>query len=157
MISLSELSKREQEYLETIYILLKKKNIVRVKDIANMLKVKPSSVVEFLDKLSRKGLVHYVKRELIQLTENGLRIAEELYKRHLALKEFLMLVLNLPEEIAEKDACYIEHGIHEETLSRIMKFVELIKSCPVGSPKFLENLQHYYREGKCPVTCKCCN
>jgi len=146
-------SKREEEYLEAMYILMERKGIIRIKDLAKILKIKPSSVVEYLDRLRRKGLVHYEKHELITLTDKGLKIAKEIYKRHVALKEFLMLLLKIPEDIAEEDACYIEHKIHEITLDRIIKFIRFIKECPKGFPDFLKYLYYYYEYEKHPRIC----
>lgn len=120
-------SKREEEYLEAMYILVKNKGVIRVKDLSRILNVKPASVVEYLDKLASKGLVRYEKYGSITLTKEGLEIAEEIYRRHVALKEFLTLILGVPKDIAEKDACYIEHGIHDETLDRLVKLVEYFK------------------------------
>jgi len=137
-------SKREEEYLEALYILTKEKKPIRIKNLAKMLKVKPSSVIEYLDKLSKKGLVYYEKHEVVMLTEKGIKIAEQIYKRHTALKQFLMLLLKIPEDIAEKDACYIEHEIHEITLTRIIQFVEFVTNYPGGMPEFLKQLEYYY-------------
>ena len=120
-------SKREEEYLEAMYILVKNKGVIRVKDLSRILNVKPASVVEYPDKLASKGLVRYEKYGSITLTKEGLEIAEEIYRRHVALKEFLTLILGVPKDIAEKDACYIEHGIHDETLDRLVKLVEYFK------------------------------
>lgn len=120
-------SKREEEYLEAMYILIKNKGVIRVKDLSRILNVKPASVVEYLDKLASKGLIRYEKYGSITFTKEGLEIAEEIYRRHVALKEFLTLILGVPKDIAEKDACYIEHGIHDETLDRLVKLVEYFK------------------------------
>ena len=141
-------SKREEEYLEAIFILSKRKRRVRVKDLSDMLKVKPSSVVEYLDKLARKGFIIYLKREEVSLTEKGREIVEKVYMKHVALKEFLMLLLKVPEEVAEEDACYIEHGIHDLTISRVLKFIEFVKNYPGGKPEFLKQLEHYYEYGE---------
>ncbi|MHA1593875.1 MAG: metal-dependent transcriptional regulator [Candidatus Baldrarchaeia archaeon] len=146
-------SKREEEYLEALYILAKEKEVIRIKDVARMLRVKPSSVVEYLGKLSQKGLVRYEKREFVTLTDEGRRIAEEIYRRHVALKKFLMLLLRVPEDIAERDACYIEHGIHEVTLTRILRFIEFVENCPVGVPEFLKHLEYYYAHNEYPPEC----
>jgi len=143
-------SKREEEYLEALYILTKEKKPIRIKNLAKMLKVKPSSVIEYLDKLSKKGLVHYEKHELIMLSEKGFKIAEQIYKRHTALKQFLMLLLKIPEEIAEKDACYIEHGIHEITVTRIVQFVEFVINYPNKTSEFLKQLERYYEHSTHP-------
>jgi len=143
-------SKREEEYLEALYVLAKEKKPIRIKNLAKILKIKPSSVIEYLDKLSKKGLVHYEKHEVVMLTEKGAKIAEQIYKRHIALKQFLILLLKIPEDIAEKDACYIEHEIHEITLARIIKFVEFVTNYPGGTPEFLKQLEYYYSHNTYP-------
>jgi len=143
-------SKREEEYLEALYILTIEKKPIRVKNLAKILKVKPSSIIEYLDKLSKKGLVHYEKHEIIGLTEKGIEIAKQIYRRHTALKQFLMLLLKIPEEIAEKDACYIEHGIHEITVTRIVQFIEFVMNYPNKTSEFLKQLEHYYTHSTRP-------
>jgi len=123
-------NRREEEYLEALYLLRRKDEAIRVKTLAEMLNVKPSSIVEYLDKLARKGLVKYVKHEAITLTDEGARLAEAIYKRHEALKEFLMTFLRLPEDIAEDDACNIEHELHDLTVNRIVKLMVFFKENP---------------------------
>ena len=135
-------SKREEEYLEAMYILMLRKGSIRVKDLAELLQIKPPSVVEFLDRLASKGLVKYEKHGVIELTEKGIEIAKRIYERHEALKKFLRNVLNLPEEIAEEDACKIEHYLHEETIRRIIKFLEFLEKFELGK-KLLQELNRY--------------
>jgi len=123
-------NRREEEYLEALYLLWRKDEAIRVKALAEMLNVKPSSIVEYLDKLARKGLVKYVKYEAITLTDEGARVAEAVYKRHEALKKFLMTFIKLPEDIAEDDACSIEHELHDLTVNRIVKLMDFFKENP---------------------------
>lgn len=124
-------------------MLLERKKVVRVKDLAEILGVKPASVVNFLDRLRDKELVSYEKYGAILLTETGRRIAQRIYEKHATLKEFLRDILKVPEDIAEKDACYIEHGIHEETLDRIVKFIEFVKSYSREKGDFLEEFEAF--------------
>jgi len=132
--------RREEDYLEAMYILIKRKGVIRVKDLSEILNIKPPSVVDYLNKLASKGLIKYEKHGSIALTDEGLRVAKEVYKKHLALKEFLTLVLGLPEHIAEEDACYIEHRIHDITLNRLIKLVEYFKNNPKAK-KILEEIK----------------
>lgn len=115
-------SKRCEEYLEIIYCMVKRGEKPRVNRIARELGVKPSSVVEFLRKLREKGFIVYEAGGEIHLTEKGLDLAKSVFNRHQAIKRFLVSI-GVSEEIAEKDACYIEHGIHEETLRKLIEFV----------------------------------
>jgi len=126
----SRRSRREEEYLEALYVLWKRDETIRVKVLAEMLNVKPPSIVEYLNKLARKGLVKYVKHGAITLTDEGARLAEAIYKRHEALKEFLMTLLKLPEDIAEDDACSMEHELHDLTVNRIVKLMDFFKENP---------------------------
>jgi len=119
--------RREEEYLEAIYIVKLNKGVVRVKDLALMLKVKPSSIVAYLTRLSSKGLVRYVKGEHIELTLKGEEMAKRIYHKHLVIREFLHRVLGLPRDIAEEDACYIEHGVHDETVKRMEEIISKVK------------------------------
>ncbi|WP_048058166.1 metal-dependent transcriptional regulator [Pyrococcus yayanosii] len=134
-----KISKREEEYLEVMYLLQKDKGVIRVKDIAKILKVRPPSVVDALKKLSQKGLVQYEKYDRILLTEEGKRIAEKTHLKHLLLTQFFTDVLGIPTDIAEEDACQFEHYVHEITLQRIKEFIEYIQeNCPYVLKQFLK-------------------
>jgi len=135
--------RREEEYLEAMYILMKRKKVIRVKDLSKILKVKPPSVIGYLKKLAEKGLIYYEKYGYIFLTDEGLAVAERIYKRHIALKDFLSEILMLPNEVAERDACEMEHVLQDITLKRIVKLTEFIKKHSERSPQFLGALKEH--------------
>ena len=138
--------KRFEDYLEAIYLLEQEKGIARVRDLSRILNVKPSTVVEHLEKLSREGLIMYEKREYIRLTDRGKAIAEKIYEYHKIIRRFLKEVLMLPEDIAEEDACYIEHGIHKETIERLKMFLEYLDKCLEDRTKFFDELRKHYEQ-----------
>ncbi len=117
------LSRRAEEYLELIHIMLKNGERPKIREIARRLGVRPSSVVEYLKRLESKGYIVYEKGGHIYLTEKGLKYAESIYERHKILTKFLEL-LGVPHDVAEEDACYIEHGIHDITLEKIISFIK---------------------------------
>jgi len=121
-----ELSKTAEDYLEVMYVLEKQYGRIRIKDIADRLGVRPSSVIEYLKRLDNEGLVSYKPGSRARLTDKGKRLAEKIYKRHEIIKEFLIL-LGVPDDIADKDACYIEHGIHPITLEKVIEFIKRIR------------------------------
>ncbi len=106
-----------------IHIMLKNGEKPKIREIARRLGVRPSSVVEYLKRLESKGYIVYEKGGHIYLTEKGLKYAESIYERHRILTKFLEL-LGVPHDIAEEDACYIEHGIHDITLEKIIRFIK---------------------------------
>ncbi|AFK22639.1 metal-dependent transcriptional regulator [Pyrococcus sp. ST04] len=124
-----------------MYLLQKNKGVIRVKDIARVLRVKPPSVVDALKKLAEKGLIEYEKYDRILLTEEGRKIAEETYSKHLLLTEFFTNVLGIPPDIAEEDACQFEHYVHDITIQRIKEFISYIQeNCPYVLKQFLKKV-----------------
>ncbi len=134
-----------ENYLEAIYLISKRRQKVRISDISSVLKVKAPTVTEMVQKLADRGLVSYRPYERnIQLTVEGEAEAVKVMKKHSVLKGFLQL-LGVSEEVAEEDACKIEHHIHHETMSRLSKFIEFIQKNP-ESPRLLETFRNFCRE-----------
>ena len=117
------LTKALEDYLKVIYIIqvMKKKRVVRVRDIALFMHVRMSSVTSALKKLSDLGLINYSKRNYVELTDKGKELASQLYKRWEIIYLFLKDILKVKEETARRDACRIEHVISEETYDAIRK------------------------------------
>lgn len=105
------------------------KGYARTKDIAEELNIQPPSVVEMIQKLSQTGFVTYRKYEGVTLTDNGRKIAEVVKDRHETLRSFLEL-FRVPEAIATKDACKMEHELSPETLAQIRLFSAFLKESP---------------------------
>lgn len=110
-------------YIETIYLLKSKKDKVHAIDIANHLGYAKSSVSRALNILKTKEFIVIAPNGEIDFTTSGEAIAKEIYDRHNVLTEFLKK-LGLKEDVAENDACRIEHVISKETLSAIKNFLK---------------------------------
>lgn len=140
-----------EDYVELVYDVQKGKKRVHTNDIASALDINPASVTEIFQKLSAEGYVSYKKYIGIKLTDKGRNVALKIKKKHNTLKEFLML-LGIDKNIAEKDACEMEHILHPSTMDTVIKFVEVVKQCEV-TPFWLKRLKEYVRTGKlseCP-------
>ncbi|MEX2690003.1 MAG: metal-dependent transcriptional regulator [Candidatus Njordarchaeum guaymaensis] len=119
-----ETTRALEEYLKTIYILKRKGHkVVRVRDIAKKMNVKMSSVTDALKRLSREDLVEYQKREYVDLTKKGKRLAEKLYKRWTILFFFFSEVLGVSKDIANDDACKVEHTLSDQTINALKGFI----------------------------------
>lgn len=114
-----QLSASLEDYLEAIYHIVAKKNAARAKDIVERLGVHNSSVTQALRSLSDKGLVNYAPYDLVTLTEAGQEAAASVVERHRALRSFLLEVLGLDSEQAERDACRLEHATSPDVLERL--------------------------------------
>jgi DtxR family Mn-dependent transcriptional regulator len=118
----SELSRRAEDYLKTIFEISQEKGYARIKDVSNHRGVKPSCVVEMMGKLHNKGYIFHKRYEGIFLTPKGEEIGRVIKDRHETIRDFLVLI-QVPESIAEKDACIMEHELHYETVEQIRNLV----------------------------------
>ena len=117
------MTKALEDYLEEVHVLILQKGKARVRDVAHDLHVKMPSVVKALAELKKLGLVMQEPYGDIELTIKGRRLAANVLSRHTLLKAFLVK-LKVPEELADKDACLMEHILSATTLERIRDFVE---------------------------------
>lgn len=113
-----------EDYIETIYLLKKKKGMVRSIDVATELGFSRPSVSRAVGILKDDGYITVEKDGELVLTELGLKKAKSVYERHTNLTKFLMITAGVDEETAENDACRIEHIISKETFKGIKKFVK---------------------------------
>jgi len=146
------ISKKIEDYLEAIYNVIKRKGYARTTDIAECLEVKPSTVTEMFRKLDSKGFIEYRKYEGAVLTNSGYKIGEAVKGRHDALFNILKF-LRVPDDIADKDACTMEHGLDPVTVIQIKKFVNFVNNCPKGKPDWLNHFKQYSETGEFPPEC----
>lgn len=106
-------------YLETISLLHDRNRVARVTDIARELHVSKPSVHVALHELERRGLIQHENYGEVFLTAEGKLASAAIRQRHDLLTAFLRDELGVSAEVAEKDACRIEHVISEETLAKI--------------------------------------
>jgi len=138
-----KLSPSKEDYLKAIFILSSKGKLVRNKDLANYLAVKPPSAAIAIKQLAQEGLVRHKPYGHIELTNRGLKIAREIYNRHKTLVAFLSNLLGLERKTAERDACHIEHALSTQAMDRIVRFLQFLEACPAHEPRCLAAF-HYY-------------
>jgi len=119
-----------EDYLETIYRILRVHSVARVKDIALEMDVSPASVSPAMKRLADKELIRYSKRNYIELTEKGLFLARRTITRHNLLSRFLTEILGIDTEQAETDACSMEHYLSNTSMERLAAFFEFLAACP---------------------------
>lgn len=114
------LSKSKEDYLEAVLINIQTKGACRMTDIANYLGYSRASVSVALKKLEDE---QYIYRDdwRILLTEQGMKIAEEMLIKHTLFKNWF-LALGVEEKVADEEACQIEHALSDETFIKISKY-----------------------------------
>lgn len=110
--------KASEDYLESMLMMQEKYGYIRSIDVASHLGVTKPSVSYATKKLRENGYITMDKDGLISLTDSGLSVARSMLERHHTITAFLM-ELGVEKEIAEIDACKIEHDISAQTFDAI--------------------------------------
>ena len=118
-----KIHKSAEDYLEMILRLTEEKGYARSVDIAMGLSVSKPSVSVAMKQLREGGYILMDKENYISLTDTGMAIARNIYDRHKALTKILIQI-GVSPEIAQDDACKIEHDISPETYNAIVKVLE---------------------------------
>lgn len=120
----TRISEALEDYLEAIYLFSRKKSSVRITDIAIHLGISKPSVNRAVNTLKKQGYVSHEPYGDVILTEKGRALGYDLYDRHRMIKKFLINVLHLSVDEAEKEACQIEHNISQSTVDKMVRFME---------------------------------
>ena len=110
-----------ENYLEAILMASNVKKDVHAIDIVNMLNFSKPSVSVMLKKLRDDGYIEIDDNQHLHLTKKGLAIAKKIYERHEILTKIL-IAIGLDEDVAEDDACKIEHDLCDETFEAIKNY-----------------------------------
>ena len=132
-----------EDYLETIYQIEEERGVARVNEISKSLRVSYPSTSGILKKLNDMGLVVHERYGYIRLTEEGKRIAADTLERHHTLYRFFRDVLGINAEVAEADACKVEHAVSDSLLSKLIKFVHFVQNCSKDKPGCLQRFSRF--------------
>jgi DtxR family Mn-dependent transcriptional regulator len=115
-----------EEYVEVIHLLEEEDGRAQTGRIARELRVRPPSATEMLQKLKDKGLLRYETYSGANLTPAGQRLARELKRRHSVIADFLEII-GVEREVANADACQMEHHVSRESVEQLEKFIEFAR------------------------------
>ena len=122
---MEKISTSHEDYLEAIVMLGgTTEQSVRSVDVAKQMDVSKASVNKAVGLLKEKGLVEQPYYGDITLTESGYEYAQAVYKRHRYLTAFLSKQLGIPEDVAEDEACLMEHAISDESFKKSVTYIE---------------------------------
>jgi DtxR family Mn-dependent transcriptional regulator len=151
-----------ENYLEVILELERTHKVARAKDIADRLQIQRGSVTGALKTLRDKGLINYKPYSFVTLSDLGKAVAKDITYRHKVLEDFLTSILRIDPKSASATACRMEHAIDENTLKRLVCFIDYLHQCPRAGREWLESFINYCESGeiekenclKCIADCK---
>ena len=120
------LGRTKEDCVVAIYILGKRRKIVRSVDIANSLGITKPSVSVMLRSLEEDGFVNKASAEdlyELTLTEKGLAFAEQLHERRCFFTD-LLIWAGVSRDVAEREACELEHALSYESFNLVRSAVD---------------------------------
>lgn len=117
------INESSENYLESILMLAMEKDQVRSIDVVNKMNYSKPSISIAMKRLREEGKITMDESGHIYLTEEGEAIARKILERHEFFRRFLV-TMGVSEDIAEEEACRIEHDISQETFEIIRTYVQ---------------------------------
>ncbi len=117
------ISKSQEEYLKTMYILKNKEKEIRVTDIANAMNISKPSVNKAIKILKENKLINYETYGKIELTQEGEDLAKKLLEAYDIVYLFLKDIIGLENDIAKEEAERIKLVMSDSTLNKLAKYV----------------------------------
>lgn len=122
---MEKMSMSHEDYLEAMVMLgADESTTVRSVDVAEKLGVSKASVSKAVSGLREAGYLDQAHYGTIRLTDRGLERGRAVLGRHEMLTRFLTKALGIPADVAEREACQMEHAISDESLEKWSAFIE---------------------------------
>lgn len=117
------ISPSKEDYLKAIYQLNGAHENVSNKDLAAELSVSAASVTEMNNRLVKEELIAHIPYKGVQLTESGLRTANQLVRKHRIWEVFLYEKLGFKWDEVHAEADRLEHASSDALIERLSEFL----------------------------------
>ncbi len=126
----NKISENIEEYLEVLYRNGSNKEQVSTTKLSKELGIAPGSVTQMLKKLEKLGYIDYTPYKGATLTDEGMKIAQKITRKHRILEKFLIDVLKIKEENVHDQACEMEHTLSDEAERALCAMLNNPDVCP---------------------------
>ena len=122
----------KEDYLKCIYEIGTHTKKITNKEIAAQMQVSPPAVTEMIKKMKAEKLIVKDKTSGYLLTDLGLHLVSELYRKHRLIEAFLVHDLGYTTDQIHEEAEVLEHTVSELFVERLEKMLSYPETCPHG-------------------------
>ncbi len=130
----SDLIDTTEMYLRTIYELVEEGIVPLRARIAERLHQSGPTVSQTVARMERDGLVTVEGDRHLQLTDDGMRLAVRVMRKHRLAERLLTDVIGLDWELVHAEACRWEHVMSETVERRLLELLGHPTESPYGNP-----------------------
>ena len=124
----NSLSMASEDYLESVYRIMLEQDAfetgIRSVDVAEQLEVSKASVNKAISNLKEHGMVEQTRYGRVTLTPAGIEYGKDVWHRHRTLRLFLTDQLGVDPDVADEEACLMEHDLSADTMRRWCAYLE---------------------------------
>ncbi|NGN92806.1 metal-dependent transcriptional regulator [Nocardioides sp. KC13] len=131
---MSDLIDTTEMYLRTIYELVEEGIVPLRARIAERLHQSGPTVSQTVARMERDGLLTVEGDRHLQLTDEGLRLATRVMRKHRLAERLLTDVIGLDWELVHEEACRWEHVMSETVEKRLLDLLGDPTESPYGNP-----------------------
>ncbi len=152
----NEVTHSTAHYLLAVASLAESGDRPRAADVARQLGVSRAAVSMQLRTLREHDLVQVGKDNRLKLSRHGADLVARIASKREVLREFLNQVLGVDPQVAERDACKIEHLVSEESGAALVRFIRFLHSDDEVSTDLVNRFK--LSTAACPpdTTCRLC-
>ena len=131
---MSDLIDTTEMYLRTIYELVEEDIVPLRARIAERLHQSGPTVSQTVARMERDGLVTIEGDRHLELTDEGMRLATRVMRKHRLAERLLTDVIGLDWELVHAEACRWEHVMSETVERRLIELLDHPTESPYGNP-----------------------
>jgi len=122
----------KEDYLKCIYEIGMELPKITNKEIAARMQVSPPAVTEMIKRMQSENLILKDQKKGYLLTDIGLKLVSDLYRKHRLIEVFLVHHLDYTSNQIHDEAEVLEHTVSDFFVERLDKMLGLPKTCPHG-------------------------
>ena len=122
----------KEDYLKCIYEIGTEMQKITNKEIAARMQVSTPAVTEMIKRMKSENLILKDKENGYLLTDIGLKLVSELYRKHRLIEVFLVHHLDYTSDQIHEEAEVLEHTVSDLFVERLDKLLRFPKTCPHG-------------------------
>ena len=131
---MSDLIDTTEMYLRTIYELVEEGIVPLRARIAERLHQSGPTVSQTVARMERDGLLTVEGDRHLELTDEGMRLATRVMRKHRLAERLLTDVIGLDWELVHEEACRWEHVMSETVERRLVELLDHPTESPYGNP-----------------------
>jgi DtxR family Mn-dependent transcriptional regulator len=129
------MSTSTENFIKTIYLLERKQTAdTKPGSVARLLGISSAAATDMSRKLAKRKLIKYEKYQKLRLTDDGVKLATDVIRKHRLWEAFLYYTFNMSLHEIHREAELLEHQTSDFLADKISEYLGNPQFDPHGDP-----------------------